>query len=501
MGKKKHHAQQQQQHQQPAAQAQVEAEAASAPKVAAAAAASPARQSTPSKAEASAAASPAPIREKESAKEATPAKVPATPVKTATPAKASATPVKESASTPAAADSASGHKRKQPSVLSEEEQDALDRKLHNRPDADHLRSTGVIKAGGILAENRSKLQREFNHSALQRALDHRSSEHELVHAGVLGDPHLAPSLQSTAKRLEKNMIANKLNEAMAAREPIVELEARGIARAGDVAPALRSAKIALQHAITRDHVAHLLEQRPELEELRRAAVIGGPGDFVAPSLQRVQRKLARSLTENKVAHLLEQRAPREELERAGVLPRTGVSGAGAEGVGVAPALQGVQRTLERQLTRSNLFHALTGRPQIDELYERGIWREAQTQQQQQQQQQAEKRQQQARAQYLQQQQQQQQQSARRAAAPSSSSSTSTDSPAGRSRAFHLTRLLLKLVSTLSESGSLSLLHKSNLKDLIVDQDVRILAVAERFQQTQNAEEIKRSMLQLAGSRR
>jgi len=120
-------------------------------------------------------------------------------------------------------------------------------------------------------------------------------------------------------------------------------------------------------------LAHLLEQRPEPEQLQREGVaIGGLGPAaVAPSLQRVQRQLERNLTADKIGHLLEQRAPVSDLTRAGVLSQTGLPG-------VAPSLQGVQRHLERQLARSNLHHAMTNRPSLRELYERGIWREPQS---------------------------------------------------------------------------------------------------------------------------
>jgi len=70
----------------------------------------------------------------------------------------------------------------------------------------------------------------------------------------------------------------------------------------------------------------------------------------------------------------------------------------------------------------------------------------------------------------------------------------------RSKNFHLTRILLKFVASLAEAGDISLQQKGILKDLIVDQDASILAVAECFDAEHDLNELKDSLTHLAGSR-
>jgi hypothetical protein len=231
----------------------------------------------------------------------------------------------------------------------------------------------------------------------------------------------------------------------------------------------------LQHAITRDHVGHLLDQRPELDDLRAAGIATSN---VAPRLQGVQRQLERNMTQNKLAHLLEQRIDASELQKAGVLH-----------TGVAPGIQGTQRTLQRNLAKANLKRALANRPELEELSERGIYREAPQQQQQQRRSGGQQQQQQYQAQ------QQQQQQYYSSPSPSSSAAGPN-----RSRAFQLTRLLLKFVSSLGEQGEISLHHKGQLKDLIVDQDAHILQAAEYFEASNDVIAFKRTLVALASRR-
>jgi hypothetical protein len=116
-------------------------------------------------------------------------------------------------------------------------------------------------------------------------------------------------------------------------------------KAETVAPRLRSAKVALEHAIRRDRVGQRLEIRPDAAALLQQGILSSP---VSARLQGVQKQLQKHFTADLVAHLLEQRSEIADLAKEGVL----------RDVRVAPKLQGVQRTLEHNLARSNLFHAL-----------------------------------------------------------------------------------------------------------------------------------------------
>lgn len=72
--------------------------------------------------------------------------------------------------------------------------------------------------------------------------------------------------------------------------------------------------------------------------------------------------------------------------------------------------------------------------------------------------------------------------------------------ARRSKNFHLTRILLKFVASMGEVGELSLDAKGVLKDLIVDQDETILAVAETFDADNDIDDFKDSLARLASAR-
>jgi len=65
-----------------------------------------------------------------------------------------------------------------------------------------------------------------------------------------------------------------------------------------------------------------------------------------------------------------------------------------------------------------------------------------------------------------------------------------------SKLFHLTRILLKFVASMAECGEISMRTKGSLKDLIVDQDPRILAVAEGFDNDGAVDYFKASLIRL-----
>jgi hypothetical protein len=158
---------------------------------------------------------------------------------------------------------------------------------------------------------------------------------------------------------------------------------------------------------------------------------------------------------------------------------------------VAPAIQGPQRALERNLARANLYHALKGRPTVEELHEQGIYRlspedEAEWSRE------HEEWARQAQAHQAAQRAQQRAASQPAASAP--------DAYQRKSKNFHLTRILLKFAASMSDSGEISATQKGFLKDLIVDQDTTILAIADQFDADNDVQEFKQALLQLAASR-
>jgi len=255
-----------------------------------------------------------------------------------------------------------------------------------------------------------------------------------------------------------------------------------------VAPRLRQAKIALEHARTRDTIGHLLEQRPQPEELIASGVVHSFP--LASRLQGVQRQLQHNMTTDKVGHLLEKRSDIDDLQTQNIL----------KDIRVAPALQGPQRALERNLAKANLYHALKHRPSIEELQKLGIYHPYEkyfSEDDSPAQNQFRAHHQQAYQQhpdnYNQYAYQQQQAAAMNAGYE----------PAGyqrRSKNFHLTRILLKFVASMAEAGELSLQQKGYLKDLIVDQDSSILAIADQFDSENDINDFKDCLCRLATRR-
>jgi len=223
-----------------------------------------------------------------------------------------------------------------------------------------------------------------------------------------------------------------------------------------IAPALVSKRKQLEQAITRDKVGQALSERPDSSELVKSNIIKAKS---SSRLQATQRALERRMTENKIGQLLERRVEVDELHHSNIMKDTNV----------ASALQGAQRSLERNLVKSNLYHALKSRPSIVELQQRGVY----VAQQQEDEYEA-----------------QQQQQAR----------DYEPSYQRRSKNFHLTRILLKMVANMAEAGEITLQQKGSLKDLIVDQDKTILAVAESYDAENDLNELKESLIVLASRR-
>lgn len=68
--------------------------------------------------------------------------------------------------------------------------------------------------------------------------------------------------------------------------------------------------------------------------------------------------------------------------------------------------------------------------------------------------------------------------------------------ARRSKNFILTRILLKFVAHMSETGEISLMQKGYLKDLIVDQNSLVLAAAEVFELDGDVKEFKDTLFRI-----
>ena len=123
------------------------------------------------------------------------------------------------------------------------------------------------------------------------------------------DPSLAASLQGTARTLERNIISDRLNNSLEHR--VAAAHVPEVVRDQDVAPRLRSAKIALEQAMVRDTLKNALSNRPSPEEMEASNLMVRP-DRVASSLQAVQRQLERNMASDKLSQMLEKRQQNDE---------------------------------------------------------------------------------------------------------------------------------------------------------------------------------------------
>ena len=434
--------------------------------------------------------------------------------------------------------------------------------LHRPPRISHS-SLSILRvllhprvASDPLAASKVRLQTELTKSKVARGLANRPDQHELQEAHITENAGVAPRLQAMAKQLDRSMKKDYLNQRLYNRN-VETLKHQGVLPAADIAPALRSASLALAHSMSKDQVSHLLQTRPDHDQLVRAGILQGGG--ASGRIQAMQRRLSQQMTADRISQLLGRRADYATLQQQGVI----------QGSLVAPRLQGVQQQLGRNITRSQLTHLLSRRPSIEELEEKhiyipvaipgdepGQWQrvdydpetgrpvgehgggsegdgygedgaeggaggegvdvdEDEAGAQYEAARREEARQYAAAVAQSQQQQQQQQQQQRvtaeavsasaaaaaaAAAAATSVSDLSRASYQRRSKNFHLTRLLLKIVAQMSEAGEISLPMKGVLKDLIVDQDPTILALAEHFDTESDIVDFKRSLISL-GQRR
>lgn len=317
-----------------------------------------------------------------------------------------------------------------------------------------------------------------------------------------GGNNISNSLAQAAKNLERKLIADNLNQQLYAR---VEEEATitsnpSLFKANDVAPTLRSTKVALERAITKDQVGHLLEGRPDKEDLVKAGI--AQGDRRASRIQGISKQLERNMTTDKVGHLLENRPDPTQLQSKDILKSTAV----------APAIQQTQRRLSQNLAKSNLYHALKYRPSIIELIEKGVYPmpedyddydyyadegdEYEEDQYEDEYGEYDDEYDDGQDGYYAEDGQYYDQGTYQAEGYEKVDSGYQR----RSKNFHLTRILLKFVASMGEAGELSVEQKGFLKDLIVDQDQTILAVAETFDAENDLHDFKDSLVRLASRR-
>lgn len=338
---------------------------------------------------------------------------------------------------------------------------SLEKEISKRPAPEELQRRGILKEGGTLAAQRSALERELAKDSVSRQIDSRPDYAHLVDSNIALAQGVAPLLQAAARQLDRNLKANQLNQHLYNRVEPEELDKA--MPASNVAPRLRSARIALEQAFTRDHLNHLLQERPNREALVQRNILKSTA---APQLQAAQARLQRQMVADRISNLLESRENTSELERENILQDSRV----------APTLQSAQKDLQRNLAKSNLYHALQSRPTVEKMIERGLLPEYED---------------------VSVSGGSASHSSTQAGGPLKASHDSSTPYQRRSRNFVLTRLLLKFVANLGEAGEISMQQKGYLKDLIVDQDPAILAAAEVFEADGQIDEFKDTLLRFS----
>jgi len=292
---------------------------------------------------------------------------------------------------------------------------------------------------------------------------------------------------AAAKKLERTRISDSLNHQLEHRhmDKLVMLH-------GNVAPSLRAAQKRLEHNVTRDHVGRLLGARPDAEILTHRGITQPAGQ--AGRIQSAAKRLERNFTSNKIAHLLEHRAHAEDLQHKDIL--------GSQSV--ASSIQRPQRDLQKNLAKSNLYHALKYRPSITELMKKGVYPTPSGDEVL-----LEEKSDGEEGDYEEEEAGDKSpleypddfQSTYIAFQREYTASGHRDLyPMKRSKCFHLTRLLLKNVAAMTAAGELAADQKGFIKDLIVDQDPTILAVAETYDTEHDLLDFKDSIMRLAARR-
>ncbi|KAE9029861.1 hypothetical protein PR003_g3438 [Phytophthora rubi] len=211
-----------------------------------------------------------------------------------------------------------------------------------------------------------KEQRRRTSEKIDQLLEARPDAEALEQRNVLptASPNVAPTLQGVQKQLQRQMSADELAHRLESRPDVQELRDLAIVHGGDgVAPSLQATQEKLQRQINSDKVHQQLTKRPSIEELRTTGVLDTSAEL-APSLTATAKKLERNLVQNQVSHLLESRPEKDELVSHHILED--------QDAAVAPVLQGAKHQLERQLKADQIARQLRHRPSVSELEEKGI---------------------------------------------------------------------------------------------------------------------------------
>ncbi|KAH9193779.1 hypothetical protein AeNC1_004246 [Aphanomyces euteiches] len=194
-----------------------------------------------------------------------------------------------------------------------------------------------------------KIERRLSSRPDAKDLD----EHDIIHSLTI-----APTIQSTAKKLQRRLSADHVSTLLNKRPSFGELADQGIV-SDKVAPTLQATSESLKRQLTADRLNKHIHRRPSLQDLADQGVVDEANPTVAPSLIATAKKLERTMVQNQVGQLLETRPGLHDLVTQQIV---------ADTTEVANALQGPMQSLSRHLKADELSRKLKSRKSFDELF-------------------------------------------------------------------------------------------------------------------------------------
>ena len=237
----------------------------------------------------------------------------------------------------------------------------LSRYLQKRPTADDLRERGILKTGGVVAEQKEKVVKKGVAAALEGGLRRRPSLVEMEDKNMM---------KAEAKP------ADILSRTLKKRPTLSDLQDKGILKAGGV---VAERKEAVVKANVASSIEMALKKRSTLEDLVDSGIIPLDAAVVSPTLASSADMLSR---------YLQKRPTADDLRERGILKTGGVVAEQKEKVvkkGVAAALEGGLRRRPSlvEMEDKNMMKAeakpadilsrtLKKRPTLSDLQDKGI---------------------------------------------------------------------------------------------------------------------------------
>mmetsp|Transcript_16661 Transcript_16661/g.29887 ORF Transcript_16661/g.29887 Transcript_16661/m.29887 type:complete len:449 (-) Transcript_16661:174-1520(-) len=374
----------------------------------------------------------------------------------------------------------------------------LEKKLQRRPSKTEVMDKNILKKGGTLSGPMAALEKKQLTLSLRDKLDSRPGLEDIKRQVHADSSNVAPKLQSTAKQLEFKLKCDSLNRQIHNRRSSSELKRDDPELFPDshIAPSLRPASRQLQHELKKNKLNQLLQTRPTPTELVDAGIVKPQ---ISSRIKGVAKVLEHKQRTDKLGHLLEQRPEISELKKKGIiLP---------EESKLAPSIQEATRQLKFQLRKDNFHYTYANRKKLTDLVTEGVVDPENY------------------AEYLSdleglsagdgavgvgiahdnegddaddlvESKFKNNDQANAAVGRTNSTALLGVVYQKKSKEFHQTRILLKFVALMAEKEEISQPAKGYLKDMIVDQNSKILGIAEEFDNDGDVERLKEALILL-----